>query len=160
MEGRPNIDTAATRAVMESGVDHRLVTIGHVRSAEEAAAARGIELGQLVKTLVVRRSDDDYVLVLVPGDREIDWPKLRSHVGARRLSMPSADEAFSVTGYVRGTITPFGIARPWPVVMDIRLVDLDEVSIGSGAPGTAIHLSAADLSVTNRPTIADITKSI
>lgn len=154
------IDTAATRAVSESGIEHRLVTIGRVRSAEEAAAARGIALGQLVKTLVVRRSDDDYFLILVPGDREIDWPKLRSHLDARRLSMPPAEEAFEATGYVRGTITPFGISHRWPVIMDERLGDLDELSIGSGAPGTAIHLSATDLVATIRPITADISRPV
>lgn len=152
------IETAATRAVAGLGIEHRLVTIGRVRSAEEAAAARGIRLEQLVKTLVVRRSEDDYLFVLVPGDREIDWPKLRSLLGERRLSMPSSDEALAVTGYERGTITPFGSTHVWPVIMDLRLNAADEVSIGSGSHGTAIHLSPDDLERALAPTLADVTK--
>lgn len=152
------IDTPATRAIAALGIDHRLVTIARVRSAEEAAAARGIRLEQLVKTLVVRRSEDDYLFVLVPGDREIDWAKLRAFLGERRLSMPSSDEALAVTGYERGTITPFGSTQPWPVIMDLRLSSVHELSIGSGSHGTAIHLSPDDLERSLTPTLADVTK--
>ena len=45
-----------------------------MRSLEEAAAARGVEPHQLVKTMVVRVSEGEHVFVLVPGDREIAWP--------------------------------------------------------------------------------------
>ena len=64
--------------------------------------------------MVVRRGEDDHLLVLVPGDRQISWPKLRSHLGVNRLSMPPADKAREATGYERGTITPFGSTRAWP----------------------------------------------
>ncbi len=77
-----------------------------------------MEPAAVVKTLVVRVTDDDYRFVLVPGDREIAWPKLRALLGVNRLSMPSADIALAVTGYVRGTITPLGSTHAWPVVAD------------------------------------------
>ena len=92
-----------------------------VGSLAEAAAARGVEPGAVVKTIVVRLADDDYRFVLVPGDREIAWPKLRALLGVNRLSMPSADVAFEATGYVRGTITPLGSRHAWPVVADATL---------------------------------------
>ena len=101
-----DVQTLATAAVDSLGIEYRTVTIGRVASAEEAAEARGIALSQLIKTLVVRESDDQYYFVLIPGDRAIDWPKLRAHIGVSRLSMPPAQEAFAVTGYERGTITP------------------------------------------------------
>ena len=63
----------------------------------------------------MRRGDDDFLLVLVPGDREISWPKLRALLGVSRLSMPSADVAREATGYERGTITPFGSTTAWPI---------------------------------------------
>ena len=66
---------------------------------------------RIVKTLVVRRGEDDYLFVLVPGDRQISWPKLRALLGVSRLSMPDAAVAKEATGYERGTITPFGATR-------------------------------------------------
>src|SRR5665811_2525723 len=108
----------AIAAVTAAGVAHTVTRIGPVRSLEEAAAARGIEPRDIVKTLVVRRGDDDFLFVLVPGDRTISWPKLRALLGVSRLSMPDATVARGVTGYERGTITPFGSLRRWPVVAD------------------------------------------
>ena len=68
----------------------------------------------------MRRGDDDFLFVLVPGDdRESSWPKLRSLLGVSRLSMPDAAVARDVTGYERGTITPLGPLRPWPVIPDV-----------------------------------------
>jgi Cys-tRNA(Pro)/Cys-tRNA(Cys) deacylase len=103
----------AIAAVTAAGVAHTVTRIGPVRSLEEAAAARGIEPRDIVKTLVVRRGDDDFLFVLVPGDREISWPKLRVLLGVKRLSMPDAQTAKDATGYERGTITPFGSSRAW-----------------------------------------------
>src|SRR5690606_16361769 len=119
----PTPTTPATEALAASGVPHTVVTHGQVRSLEEAAVARGVEPRQVLKTIVVRRGEDDYLLVLVPGDRQISWPKLRALLGVSRLSMPDAEVAKAATGYERGTITPFG-ARPsitgesWPVIAD------------------------------------------
>jgi Cys-tRNA(Pro) deacylase len=154
--------SASTRATIDAearGILHRLTVIGNVSSAEEAAAARGVPVGALIKSIVIRRSDDDFVFVLVPGDRAIEWPKLRSELGVSRLSLPSAEEAFEVTGYVRGTITPFGSSRPWPVVMDSSLTELDEVAIGGGGAGLGIHLDPNDLVAAFDARIADVTKS-
>src|SRR5680860_597763 len=134
-------DTPATRALAASGIDHTVTEHGPVRSLEEAAAARGLEPRQILKTLVVRRADDDYLLVLVPGDRQISWPKLRELLGVSRLSMPDKDVARDVTGYERGTITPFGslpspAGTPWPVVADAhRTRPRHYQRIGGGAHG-------------------------
>ena len=133
--------------------------IGSVSSAEEAALARGVELGALIKSIVIRRAENDYVFVLVPGDRAIEWAKLRAELGVSRLSLPSADEAFAATGYVRGTITPFGASHPWPVVIDKSLTDFEEVAIGGGGSGVGIHLSPGVLAETLDGHIADVTKS-
>ena len=65
-------DTPALTDPRLAGVDHEVVRHGPVDSLEEAAAARGVEPAQILKTMVIRRADDDYVFVLVPGDRVID----------------------------------------------------------------------------------------
>jgi Cys-tRNA(Pro) deacylase len=138
------------------GLAVEVVRHGRVGSLEEAAAARGVTPAQVVKTLVVRVSDDDYRFVLVPGDREIAWPKLRALLGVNRLSMPSADTALEVTGYVRGTITPLGSSVAWPVVADASLDGT--VSIGGGALGVALTVDAAELVSALGATVADVTE--
>ena len=138
-------DTPALAAVRELGVEHRIVRTGVANSAEESAEMQGIPLGALLRTIVVRRGDDDYLFVLVPAGRRFDWPKLRSHLGVTRLSLPDADEAQRVTGYVRYTITPFGSSRSWPVIADASLASQPVIAIGGGARGVNLHLAPEDL---------------
>ena len=95
----------------------------------------------LIKTLVLRRGEDDFLFVLVPGDREFSWPKLRALLGVSRLSMPDAATAREVTGYEAGTITPFGSTTAWPVIAD-RTVAGRRISMGGGAHGVGLTVDA------------------
>jgi len=141
------------------GVDYELVVHPEVGSLEEAANLRGVAASAVIKTMVVRRGDDNYVFVLVPGDRVIDWPKLRTHLGVRRLSMPDANDAFSVTGYQRGTITPFAAAHTLPVIADQRIAS-GIVSIGAGAPGNSLTMDGADIVRVLGAQVVDVTRSM
>jgi Cys-tRNA(Pro)/Cys-tRNA(Cys) deacylase len=152
----PDGETRALAALAASGLRHRVVRHGPVRSLAEAAKARKVQPSQVVKTLVVRRGEDDYLFVLVPGDRTISWPKLREVLGVSRLSMPDADVARAVTGYERGTITPFGSTHPWPVLSDAR-VPGRAVSIGAGAHGVAATVDGSRLVLALGATVADVT---
>jgi Cys-tRNA(Pro)/Cys-tRNA(Cys) deacylase len=137
------------------GLTHRVIRHGPVRSLGEAARARGVAPADVVKTLVVRRADDDFLFVLVPGDRAISWPKLRRLLGVSRLSMPDAEVARQATGYERGTITPFGSARSWPVIADERLLGR-EITLGAGEHGVALAASADEIIRALDASVADI----
>lgn len=125
-------------------------------SLEEAAAVQGIEPGDIVKTLVVKRSDGTFLFALVPGDRQIAWKKLRAVVGANRLQLPDADQALAATGYERGTITPIGSTAAWPVVVDASVVGR-RVSMGAGEHGRSAWVDADALIEAYEATVADIT---
>ena len=148
---------SALSAVTASGIEHDVVRHGPVTSVAEAAAAQGVELCDLVKTLVVRRAEGEFLFVLVPGDRVISWPKLRALLGVNRLSMPDAATAKEVTGYERGTITPFGSVRPWPVIADARTRGRT-VSLGAGERGVALRVGADAAVAALDGTFADVTE--
>lgn len=150
------IDTPAIRHIASLGIPHEVKDHGPVSSLEEAAAARGMDPDDLIKTIVVRKGPDDYVLVLVPGLRVIAWPRLRALLGVNRLTMPDADEAKQVTGYERGAITPFGLSRPLPVVADERIAGR-RVSIGGGAHGVGVMMDGDALIEATGATVADVT---
>jgi Cys-tRNA(Pro)/Cys-tRNA(Cys) deacylase len=152
--GGAGVDRAVA-AAQGLGLDYELTRHGPVRSLAEAAAARGVRPAQVLKTLVVRLADDDFRFVLVPGDREISWPKLRALLGVGRMSMPSAQVALEVTGYHRGTITPLGSSRAWPVVADASAEG--PVSVGAGDHGAALTVDAAALFTALGATVADVT---
>ncbi|RLV49633.1 hypothetical protein D9V37_06855 [Nocardioides mangrovicus] len=147
----------AVAALEASGIAYEITRHGPVGSHAEAARARGVTPDRIVKTLVVRRAEDDYVLVLVPGDRQISWPKLRTLLGVSRLSMPDAAVAQEATGYERGTITPFSATHAWPVVADERVTGT--ISIGAGAHGVGATLEAADAIVALAAGVADVTEA-
>jgi Cys-tRNA(Pro)/Cys-tRNA(Cys) deacylase len=146
----------AIAAADRIGLAHTVTRHGPVGSLAEAAAARGVTPDRLVKTMVVRVADGDHRFVLVPGGREIAWPKLRALLGVNRLSMPDADAARRVTGYVRGTITPLGSDTDLPVIADSAVTGT--VSIGGGAHGVGLTVDAAELVDRLGATVADVTQ--
>ncbi len=149
--------TPALRALGSSDLEHRIVRTALPDSPEESAALQGIPLGALLRTIVVRRGADDYVFVLVPVGRRLDWRKLRAHLGVKRLSLPDADEALAATGYARFTITPFGASRAWPVIADASVLEQPVVSIGGGARGVNVHAAPAALVSDLHAEVADVT---
>lgn len=146
----------ALEAAAAAGIEHRVIRHGPVRSLAEAADARGVAPADVVKTMVVRRGPDDYLFVLVPGDRNISWPKLRAQLGVSRLSLPDAETARKATGYERGTITPLGATTAWPVIADERLAGR-LITLGSGEHGVAIAAAADELVQALGAALADVT---
>jgi len=149
---------AANRAIAAAdglGLSYSVTQHGPVGSLAEAAAARGVDPSALIKTMVVRLADDDYRFVLVPGDRQIAWPRLRALLGVNRLSLPDAGIALRVTGYPRGAITPLGSSHPWPVVADERV--RGTVSLGAGQHGVALSLDGGSLVEALGAVVGDVT---
>jgi len=155
LTGRARVEADATAR----GLDVEFVERTNARSLEEAASILGISPGDIVKSLVVKRSDDTFLFVLVPGDRQIAWSKLRAVVGVNKLQLPSADVALANTGYERGTITPLGSTTAWPVFADERIVG-KRVSLGAGEHGLSVFVEADELIAAYGATVADITDEL
>ena len=158
MLARVDPETPALRSLAGSSLAFDVVRTERPSSVEESAALQGIEVDQLLRTIVVRRGAGDYVFVLVPGGRQIDWPKLRAHLGVSRLSLPDVDEAREATGYERGAITPLGSTQTWPVIADASIDRERRVAIGGGARGVNLHLLAGDLIEHLDASVADVTR--
>lgn len=118
---------------------------GQVTSLEQAAAERGQRPEQIVRSILFRLAQDEYLMVLVAGPRQVDWKALRRYVGLSRMTMASADEVREVTGYEIGAVSPFALPRPVRVMLDESVTQEEEVSIGSGVRNTTIILTSADL---------------
>ena len=138
--------TAATQYLEERGISFRLFRhTGPVESLEQAAAERGEQPGQVVRTIVFRLAKDDFVLVLMAGPRQISWPTLRRTLGQNRLTIATPEEVKAATGYVPGTVSPFGLPRPVRILVDQSVLAFEEISLGSGERGLAIVLASRDL---------------
>lgn len=126
-------------------------------SLPEAAELLGISPAGIVKTLVVKRSDDTYLFALIPGDRAISWPKLRAVVGVNKLQLPDPQRALEATGYERGTIVPIGSRNDWPIYADEQIVG-QRIAMGAGAHGYSLFVDADDLIAAYGATVADISQ--
>lgn len=142
-------DDAAAR-----GIPVEFVERPAARSIEEAAGLLGIEPAQIVKSLVVKRSDGTFLFALIPGDRQISWPKLRAVVGVNKLQLPDAGQALAATGYERGTITPLGSSTAWPVFADERIAG--RIAMGGGEHGLSAFVDAERLIAGLGATVTDI----
>lgn len=140
----------------ERGLTIEIVERPRASSLDEAAQLQGIEPRDIVKTLVVKRSDGTFLFVLVPGDRQIAWKKLRDIVGVNKLQLPDADQALEATGYERGTITPLGSTTAWPVVADASIAGR-RISMGAGDHRHSLWVQADELIETFNATVADVT---
>ena len=127
-------------------IPHRVFThSGKVTSLEQAARERGQRPEQIVRSILFRIGDDEYVMRLVAGPAQISWKALRSYLGQSRLTMADKDEVLEVTGYPIGAVSPFGTARRLRVLVDPSVFVEEEISIGSGIRGTTVILKSADL---------------
>ena len=153
------LEPPALRDSRLAAAPHQVVRTELPNSPEESAALQGIPVGALLRTIVVRRGEDDYLFVLVPAGRRFDWPKLRAFLGVNRLSLPDADEAQAATGYVRFTITPFGSTRAWPVIVDASAMEQPVVSVGGGVRGVNVHVAPGDLVAALDASVADVTQA-
>ena len=152
-------ETTGTDRVLEHaarlGLDVEVVERPAADSLESAAALLGLEPASILKSLVVKRHDGGFLFALVPGDRQISWPKLRALVGVNKLSMPHQDVALEATGYERGTITPLGSTTAWPVYLDERVAGT-RGALGAGAHGYSAFVDADALASGLDAVVADI----
>ena len=115
-----------------AGHPHPVIALADTaRSAAEAAAVLGVEVGAIVKTLMfVAGSDDMPVIALVAGDRQCDVAALAACFGASDpCRRPDAARVKAATGYSIGGVSPIGLAADLPVFLDSSLFRLSLIHI-------------------------------
>ena len=136
----------ASIALEKLGVPHKIFRHETpVTSFEQAASDRGQRASQIVRSILFRIAEDEFIMALVAGPAQISWKILRKHLGRSRITMATEDEVLAVTGYRIGTVNPFGLPRQLKVLVDPGVMGEEEVSIGSGMRNAAIILKSADL---------------
>jgi Cys-tRNA(Pro)/Cys-tRNA(Cys) deacylase len=138
--------TPVSQHLQQLNIPHRVfVHPGAIHSLEQAAEERNQQPEQVVRSILFRLSEEEFVMVLMAGPRQISWKALRRYLGQSRLTMAKDDEVLAVTGYVTGAVSPFGLPTSLRVLVDTSLQQQDEVSIGSGVRGTTVILRTDDL---------------
>lgn len=127
-------------------IPHRVFTHPKkVSSLEQAAQERGQRPDQVVRSILFRIGEGEYLMALVAGPAQISWKALRAYLGQSRLTMANEAEVLEVTGYPIGAVGPFGTTRQFRILVDPDVFTEEEISIGSGIRGTTVILKSNDL---------------
>jgi Cys-tRNA(Pro)/Cys-tRNA(Cys) deacylase len=141
-----NDNPPASLALEKLGIPHKVFKhTGQVTSLEQAAQERGQRPEQVVRSILFRLGEGEFIMALVGGPAQISWKRLRQHLGQSRLTMATEDEVFKITGYRVGTVSPFGLPEPIKVLIDPGILNEQEISIGSGTRNTGIIMNTDDL---------------
>jgi Cys-tRNA(Pro)/Cys-tRNA(Cys) deacylase len=139
-------DPPVSLYLTELGINHRVFRHpGPVNSLEQAAAERGQEPEQVVRSILFRLGKGEYAMVLMAGPRQISWKALRNYFGRSRLTTAKREEVLQVTGYELGAVSPFGIPTPLRILVDQGVLEQEEVSIGSGERGVTVIMLTSEL---------------
>jgi prolyl-tRNA editing enzyme YbaK/EbsC (Cys-tRNA(Pro) deacylase) len=129
-------------------------------TAEDAAAAVGAELGQIVKSLVFVAAQEDGglapILCLVSGPNRVDLARLAAVTGEPEVRRASASESKELTGYSIGGIPPIGHPRTVRVVMDPDLGRFQVVWAAAGTPTAVFPVPPATLRMLSNAVVAPI----
>ncbi|HZU67502.1 MAG TPA: YbaK/EbsC family protein [Ktedonobacteraceae bacterium] len=141
----------------EHHIPYRLTEHEPVRTSEQAARVRGAELKTGAKAMIVRGKDNYYLLVL-PADRQIDWKRVRAILHVSNLRFATEEEAERVAHVKMGSVPPFGNILGLPTYFDESLFENDVVNFNPGSTTHSIAMKSADLRTLVSPIIASFVK--
>ena len=129
------------------------------RTAQQAADALGVQVGQIAKSIIFRRqSDGAAVLVITSGDRRVDEKKVDALVG--KTGRADADFVKARTGFSIGGVSPLAHATPPVVLIDRELFRFDEIWAAAGHPHAVFRLRPQDLArLTGNAPVADVVQA-
>ncbi|WCM92668.1 YbaK/EbsC family protein [Acidovorax sp. NCPPB 2350] len=146
-------------ALQSSGHPHAPRMLDNsARTAQEAADALGIAVGQIAKSIIFRRKSDDVaVLVVTSGDRRVDEKKVEAHVG--KVGRADADFVKARTGFSIGGVSPVAHAHPPVTLIDRELFRFDEIWAAAGHPHGVFALRPKDLEALTGAPVVDVVQA-
>ena len=155
MTQHPNVQRVV-EAASAAGLQIEPVTFPDgTKTAADAAAAIGVDVGQIVKSLIFA-VDGRVVVAYVSGANQLDETKLAAVAGGERCGRVDADTVRTVTGYPIGGVPPFGHATPVPAFIDADLMSYDEVWAAAGTWHDVFALTPTDLARVSGAVVADL----
>jgi Cys-tRNA(Pro)/Cys-tRNA(Cys) deacylase len=155
------VKTIAARMLDQLKIDYELRAY-EVREDEldAVSVARKVNMPPeaTFKTLVARGDKTGVILACVPGDAELDFKKLAAATGDKKVEMVAVKEIQSLTGYIRGGVSPLGSKKKYPLYIDRSAFDHERVSVSAGRRGLQMILAPQDLQRAADAIIADLAK--
>jgi prolyl-tRNA editing enzyme YbaK/EbsC (Cys-tRNA(Pro) deacylase) len=149
-EGLPPRSRIVHDALVGAGIEPAITVLpSSARTAAEAAAALGCEVGAIANSLVFMTVDDDGsrhpLLVMTSGRHRVDTAALARRIGCSGISRARPEEVRAATGQVIGGVAPIGHPDPLPTIIDRTLAEHDQLWAAGGTPHTIFPLSYSEL---------------
>ena len=149
--------TRGIYVLRKANVDHEVLEYRYVRmGARIAAEAIGHPEGEVLKSLVFRADETEFLFVLLASDANVSTRKVGRVTGHKHVEAASPREAERVTGYLVGGISPLGARHRLPTILDRTTADPAHLVINAGARGTLVRLATADLIAVTDAILADV----
>ena len=146
--------------LQKAGHSHQPVMLDDAaRTAQQAADALGVALGQIAKSIIFRRKyDDAAVLVITSGDKRVDEAKVQDLVceGTAKLGRADADFVKSKTGFTIGGVAPVAHLSPPVTLLDQELFRFETIWAAAGHPHAVFEVTPAALQALSQAPVADV----
>lgn len=140
------MSTRAIKFLEKSNIEFGVKTYAHEeKGAIFASDAIGFPLERTIKTLVVDLGQNEHILVLMPGDQTLSMKRLAGLFSVKKAAMADISTAERLTGYTVGGISPFGVKKVLPSVMESNLLKYEKVAINGGKRGLMLILTPRDI---------------
>ena len=151
--------TNVARLLDSAGIEYELITYEvdeNNLAADHVAEELGEDINSVFKTLVLRASDNDHLVCVVPGNREVDLKKAAKAAGKKKVEMIHMKELQPLTGYIRGGCSPIGMKKPFPTYFHETLNEFDHIFVSAGVRGLQLKIVPGELVKYVKGTVADI----
>jgi len=139
-------------------IEYNLTEHEPVRTSEEAARVRGVDIKTGTKAMVVK-SKDNYFLLVLPANKRISWRKIKDALGVKEIRFATEEEAEKVTKVQMGAVPPFGNILSLPTYFDEGITSIDQVNFNPGSKTHSISMKSADLIILVKPNIISLTET-
>lgn len=143
-------DLKITYRILEYEVDENNLDAVHV------AASVGMPAGQVFKTLVVRGDKTGVLFAVIPGNEELDLKAVARVSKNKKAELVALKEVLPLTGYIRGGCSPLGAKKAYPVYLDQKSMEWEEIAISAGQRGMQLILNPNDLKNATNATVDSI----
>ncbi len=153
--------TNAARILDAAGVSYELREYAvdeNDLSAPHVAEAIGMPPEQVFKTLVARGDRTGVLVAIIPANTELDLKALAAASGNRKVELVAVKEVLGLTGYIRGGVSPVGMKKEYPTLLDETAILFDRISISAGVRGCQMLLNPENLIRLTGATLSEIAR--
>ena len=146
-----SVEAKIVEILEQNKIAYEVVEHEPVYTNPAMAEALGVSEGETVKSLVLMTKEKQMVVLVLPGDKRVDWKRAARGIGTGKVSFAKPEAVLEKVGCEVGCVPPFGQLSPLPVYMDPDLTKKDVVYFNPGKHDKSFMLKAWDLKKVCQP---------